>query len=112
MDKNNFKGDTKEMAGHVFQVHAEQRHKGQFQDSLDQLRLYASMYHKKDIKALKPLFSSLTKPKIQRPTSPTPKIITVKSENGKDGVKTTTIDEIDKVINAEEVKQYVKDYKI
>ena len=92
------------MAGHVFQVHAEQNHKGQFQDTLDQLRLYASVHYQKDIKALKPLFSSLSTPKILRPIPPTPKFITVKKEDGSEEAITATIDEIDRVLYSEEIK--------
>ena len=99
------------MSGHVFQVHAEQRHKGQFQDTLDQLRLYASVQHKKEIKALKPLFTLLKKPEIPRPVRPTPKEIVMKTESGDEETITTTIDEIDKVIYSEEIKQFVKDTK-
>ena len=33
--KNAFVGKTKEMQGHVFQLHAEQKRKGQFRDTLD-----------------------------------------------------------------------------
>ena len=40
-------GDTKTMNGRVFKVRSEQTRKGEFQDRVDQLRLYSSMNHKK-----------------------------------------------------------------
>ena len=52
-----FTGDSTEMNGHVFQVHGEQIKRGQFQDTLDMLRVYASKCMKKDINILNPLFT-------------------------------------------------------
>ena len=36
----NFYGGTREINGHVFQVRSEQTKKGQFQERVDQLKLY------------------------------------------------------------------------
>ena len=62
-----FIGKTKEMNGHVFQLQVEQKKKGQYQETLDQLRVYASTVHKKEIKALKILFTQLKQPSIIKP---------------------------------------------
>ena len=40
--KNVFESKTKEMNGNIFQLHVEQKQKGQFQDTLDQLQVYSS----------------------------------------------------------------------
>ena len=58
------------MNGHVFQVHREQSERGQFQDTLDMLRVYASKCMKKDINTLNPLFTELIEPVIQIPIEP------------------------------------------
>ena len=68
--KNTFTGKTKEMNRHVFQLHAEQKKKGQFRDTLDQLRVYSSSVHKKEIKDLKVLFTHLTQPVLTKPEKP------------------------------------------
>ena len=65
--KNTFIGKTKEMNGHVFQLHAEQKKKGQFRDTLDQLQVYSSLVHKKEIKELKVLFTHSTQPVLTKP---------------------------------------------
>ena len=51
-NKGNFTGKTKEMNGHVFQLQVEQRCKGQYQETVDQLQVYASPAYKKEIKKL------------------------------------------------------------
>ena len=47
------------MNGQVFQLQLEQKKKGQFQETLDQLQIYASSNYKKDIKHLKILFTDV-----------------------------------------------------
>ena len=63
------------MNGHVFQVHGEQRKRGQFQDTLDILRVYASKCMKKDINTLNPLFTDLKEPVIKIPVEPEGSIV-------------------------------------
>ena len=62
--------DTPEMLGHVFQVHSEQRNRGQFQDTLDQLKIYVSTNYKKEIKHMRKLFTDLQTPQINKPKPP------------------------------------------
>ena len=79
------------MNGHVFQLQVEQRKKGQYQETMEQLHVYASNTYKKEIKHLKVLFTQLQKPNI------------VKPEQDK---KSELYDE---TIYKEEVRQYIKD---
>ena len=58
----NFTGDSTEMNGRMFQLHGEQRKRGQFQDTLDMVRVHASKCMKKDINKLNPLFVNLLQP--------------------------------------------------
>ena len=55
------------MIGHVFQVHSEQRKRGQFQDTLDQLKICASTNYKKEIKHMRKLFMEIEAPQISKP---------------------------------------------
>ena len=58
------------MNGAVFEIHAEQPPKGQFQDTLDVLKIYSSTMHKLDIDSLNVLFIDITEPTIVTPTEP------------------------------------------
>ena len=58
------------MNGVVFEIHAEQPPKGQFQDTLDVLKIYSSTMHKLDIDSLNVLFIDITEPTIVPPTEP------------------------------------------
>ena len=81
------------MNSHVFQLQVEQKRKGQYQETLDQLQVYASATYKRDIKALKVLFSDLEQPTIRIPIpskDPTP---------------------VEDLLFKEEVRQYSKDKK-
>ena len=91
--KTAFTGKTREMSGQVFQLQVEQKQKGQFQETLDQLQVYASSSYKKDIKHLKVLFTKLETPTIVRPK------IDDKATPG------------EQTIFAELAKQYIKDVK-
>ena len=62
-----FVGDTKDMNGHVFQIHSEQRKKNQFNDTMDVLKTYTSQKYVKHIDYLTPLFVDLLVPEIPRP---------------------------------------------
>ena len=68
--KIKFIGDTPDMLGHVFQVHSEQRTRGQFQDTMDQLKIYASTNYKKEIKHMRKLFTDIETPQVNKPKSP------------------------------------------
>ena len=89
--KHNFTGKTKEMNGHVFQLRVEQKKKGQFQETLEQLQVYASLAYKNEIKYLKVLFTQLQEPNIIKPEPP-------KGGNTQDDT-----------IYREEVRQYIKE---
>ena len=92
-NKNTFTGKTKEMNSHVFQLQVEQKRKGQYQETLDQLQVYASATYKRDIKVLKVLFTDLEQPKLAIPIptkDPTP---------------------VEELLFKEEVRQYSKDKK-
>ena len=65
-----FTGDSTEKNEYEFQVHGEQRKRGQFQDTLNSLRVYASKCVKKDIDTLNPLYTDLIKPVIKIPVEP------------------------------------------
>ena len=70
-----FTGDSTKMNGHVFQVHEEQRKRGQFQDTLDMLSVYASKRMKKDFNTLNPLFTELLEPVIKITVEPQGKMV-------------------------------------
>ena len=77
----------------MFQLQVEQKCKGQYQETLDQLQVYASATYKRDIIALKVLFTELEQP-VQ--TAPVPT---------KDPMP------IEDILFEEEVRQYSKDIK-
>ena len=119
--KIKFGGDTPDMLGHVFQVHSEQRTRGQFQDTMDQLKIYASTNYKKEIKHMRKLFTDIDTPQVSKPKPP--KVIRRRTKTGVttrgqrqsvEVVATSTEDEgsddnVDAAIYAEEVKTYVKE---
>ena len=59
--KGNFKGDVAKMNGHVFQTHTETKKTGQFNKSLEILKILAATKNKKDIKYFNTLFRNLIK---------------------------------------------------
>ena len=81
-----FKGETKEMNGNVFQTHSEQKKRGQFQDTMDALKVYSSTGYKKDIKYLNPLFNKLEMPNVSEPEQN----FTTREDTNKEGVVTIT----------------------
>ena len=89
----NFTGKTREMNGQVFQLQLEQKKKGQFQETLNQLQIYSSSNYKKDIKHLKILFTEFQRPVI------------VKSKIDENMSK------CEQVMFAEQAWQYIKDSK-
>ena len=91
--RNTFTGKTKEMNGHVFQLRVEQKKRGQFQETLEQLQVYAASAYKTEIKHLKILFTQLETPTV------------VKPESTVDGKKQ------DDTIYREQVRQYFKELR-
>ena len=69
-----FIGGSPKMLGHVFQVNGEQRKRGQFKDTVDTLKIYASENFKKDVRAMESLFGDdIKKTELKEPNEPTPK---------------------------------------
>ena len=88
--KSGFTGKTRETNGQVFQLQAEQKKKGQFQETLDQLQVYSSSVHKKDIRHLKMLFTELVRPIIAKPEmqdTPTPSELAIFTEKARQNIK-------------------------
>ena len=81
------------MHSHVFQVQVDRKQKGHFQDTVEQLQVYASSVYKKDIKHLKILFMQLQLPSIIKPLAPTSK------------------DVMEQIFYQEEMTQHIKDKK-
>ena len=79
------------MNDNVFQFQVEQKRKGQYQETVDQLQVYLASVYKKDIRHLKVLFTQLEKPVIVRPKPPVD-----------DNV-------VDNEVFKEEIRQYTKD---
>ena len=92
-NNSGFTSKTREMNGHVFQLQAEQKRREKFQETLDQLHIYASSMYKKDIMQLKILFTELKQPEL------------AESEIGGNSTP------IQQAIFKEEVRQYAKDKK-
>ena len=82
------------MNSQVFQLHTEQRRKGQFQDTIDQLLTYAATNYPKEIKHLKIIFTDLEEPTIEAPQPTSTR---------------RALSSLEETILAEETKQYIKD---
>ena len=82
------------MNSQVFQLHTEQRKKGQFQDTINQLLTYAATNYAKEIKHLKIIFTDLEEPTIEAPQPPSTR---------------RALSSLEETILAEETKQYIKD---
>jgi hypothetical protein len=95
-----FKGGTSGMNGHVFQLFSEQKNRSQFQDTVEQLKVYSATSYKDQVKHLQVLFSDLEEPQVAKPIYPQAVV-------DKDGNK-KPIEQLDLDIYAEEVTQYVK----
>ena len=87
-----------ELNGNIFQVHTEQRKRGQFQTTLDALQVFTSTKFKNEIEHLNRLFIDLTKPIASKPYAPLPTTITYPKDASK------TIQVIDEI-----VKMYVQE---
>ena len=102
-----FKGESIAINGVVFEIHAEQPPKGQFQDTLDVLKMYSSTMHKLDIDSLNVLFIDLTEPTIVTPTETIEQeIINVQ------GITTVIpLSKFQETVYNEEIKLWIKDTK-
>ena len=65
-----FKGSVEKMNGHVFQTYGEQAKQGEFQRTLEELKVYCSTTYIQDAGLLEPLFSKLENPTLNRPPKP------------------------------------------
>ena len=102
-----FKGESIAMNGAVFEIHAEQPPKGQFQDTLDALKIYSSTMHKLDIDSLNVLFIDITEPTIVPPIAP----ISQELINSQ-GVSTVIpLNKFQETVYNEEIKLWIKDTK-
>ena len=98
------------MNGHVFQTHTKARKLGQFNKSLEALKILAAMEYKNDIKYLDTLFRNLEKPSIPIPVLPVAEV--VKNQDGevmfdKDEKVKMEINQVKAAIYNESVKSYV-----
>ena len=105
--QNTFKGDTPGMGSNVFQIHSEQKTRGQFQDTLEALKVYSSTTFRKEITSLTRLFTELKAPELDIPKEPVG--TKIKNESGKYIIEISRFDE---TVYNEEVKQWIKDNKI
>ena len=60
-------GETAALDRNVFQEHSKQRKRGQFNDTMDVLKVYASTKYVSHIEYLTPIFIDLLPPSITRP---------------------------------------------
>lgn len=66
-----FIGASSKMLGYVFQANGEQFKRGQFKDTLDMLKIYASENYTKDVRKMESLFGDdIRTPVIQEPEEP------------------------------------------
>ena len=73
IQKEIFHGDTRDLNGHVFQIHSEQIKRNQFNDTMDALKTFASQKYVKHIDYIMPLFVDFSAPSIPRPVQPASK---------------------------------------
>ena len=90
-----FKGSVEKMNGHVFRTYGEQAKRGEFQRTLEELKVYCSTTYIQDAGLLEPLFSKLENPILLRPPKPT------YSEDNEEK-------SLEEEIYKEEIKVYVK----
>ena len=95
----------------MFQTHTEARKPGQFNKSLEALKILAATEYKKDIKYSDTLFRNLEKPSIPIPVLPVAEV--VKNQDGevmfnKDGKVKMEINQVKVDIYNEQVKSYVE----
>ena len=89
--RTTFTGNTKDMNGHVFQLHTEQQRRRQFQATLHQLQTFTALHHKKESKAMKVIFTNMEEPILPVPQLPAGK---------------QPISKVEEALFAQETKQY------
>ena len=118
-----FKGATEKMHGHVFQTYSEQKQKGQFQITLEELKVYSAENFKEDADNLKSVFKDLKRPIVPKPTKSeltAGRVITkeIETTDSSGNVVTEVViedlrdddeKEVDKMIFQQRVIQWVKD---
>ena len=65
-----FKGSTNKMNGHVFQTYGEQPIRGEFQRTLDELKIYCLTTYIQEAVLLESLFDRLENPVLEPPIKP------------------------------------------
>mmetsp|Transcript_20113 Transcript_20113/g.28305 ORF Transcript_20113/g.28305 Transcript_20113/m.28305 type:complete len:316 (-) Transcript_20113:13-960(-) len=102
-----FKGLSSGMQGHVFQMHSEHHKKGQFEETMKALGVYASVTYAKDSVHMQALFENLEEPKVEQPSPPQGnKVTLIKDTNNKE-VEHYELDEVQKLIFMERIKKFV-----
>jgi len=99
-----FKGMVSEMNGQVFQFRTERKRKDQFYNTLESLKIYASVKFSEDIAYLDPLFRRLRKPSITPPNKSEATVI----EDEDDEETVIPIDKLDVEVYKERMKRYDK----
>ena len=98
-----FKGEVEKMQGNVFQLHTERKKRGQFQDTIDAMKVLSSTEYKTEVYYMEPLFRALDTPNISYPVKSQP----VKVEQ-QDGSVTEETDQVLVGIYKIEIHEYVK----
>lgn len=80
------------MSGHVVETHTKQIKRGQFQDTLNMLKIYLSTQFKQDVNYFTPLFSQFREPAVKK--SPDPVKTEVKDEDRNITKITSTFDKM------------------
>lgn len=65
--KKDFKGSTPELEGFVFNVHSEQKHKGEYNEVIDRIRAYSTKQFPSCIRQLCSIFDKNVEPTFQKP---------------------------------------------
>ena len=73
---------TKEIGTNVFQIHGEQKRKGQFKETLEALKVFSSHKYIKHINYISLLFNDLEELCIKKSEEPQTKKISVKDKKG------------------------------
>ena len=102
-----FEGASKDMNGKVFQTHSEQKKTEQCNDTLKELKVFASNEYVKHIDILNPIFKDLSEPTIEKPVLDAKEITVVMPDGTKKEIKDA--DPFELASFEHKVKQYTKD---
>ena len=105
MNEKIFKGESSKINGHVFKIHAEKPLKGQFQDTLDTLKIYSSTIHQQYINSLTSLFINTNIPTVDTPTEPE----VSKPTDTSGTIITIPISKFQESVYNKEIKLWIKD---